>query len=298
MYRHSFFREGQNENQLMVLETAYRRIAQPGGDSRESSQRALASAEINARNAEQAVLEENERTAELNTRITDALATATGQLLPGSPDSWWAWWNQYNEVFVEGDKQTRTISQTREVNIVDRTSPDAEPTGSGGTQGGSQQGLSGTQSYPMDCLAAGTMIWTLNGLAPVEEIQAGDMVLSKHVNTGELSYKPVLRTTIRPKSNLVKLTAGSETIATSGGHPFWVSGQGWTKARELKPGAVLHTVNGSLQISAVAKGGEAETYNLVVADFNTYFIGAGLVLSHDNTIRETTNAIVPGLIEQ
>ena len=37
------------------------------------------------------------------------------------------------------------------------------------------------------------------------------------------------------------------------------------------------------------------TYNLIVADFHTYFVGEGKILSHDNTIREPTVALVPGL---
>jgi hypothetical protein len=32
-----------------------------------------------------------------------------------------------------------------------------------------------------------------------------------------------------------------------------------------------------------------------VADFHTYFVGDGRILSHDNTPRNPTNSIVPGL---
>jgi hypothetical protein len=34
----------------------------------------------------------------------------------------------------------------------------------------------------------------------------------------------------------------------------------------------------------------------VVADFHTYFVGEAKILSHDNTIRQPTNAVVPGLV--
>ncbi len=296
-YRHSFFREGQSEKQLMVMETAYKRIARVDGDRRDAEERALTDIQRSALNAEQAALQENLRTQEFNTRIADALATATGEKLPASPEAWWQWWNEYNEVFVEGQKQIRTLEQTREVKIVDRVSPDAI-TASGGGQGNSQRGLQGRRAYPMDCLAAGTLIWTANGLMAVDKIQVGDMVLSKDAESGELAYKPVLRTTVRPKSILVKLLAGTQAIETSGGHPFWVSGEGWTKARELEPGMELHTVAGSTQISKIERSREEQTYNLIVADFNTYFIGEAKILSHDNTIRETTEIVVPGLTDQ
>jgi hypothetical protein len=41
--------------------------------------------------------------------------------------------------------------------------------------------------------------------------------------------------------------------------------------------------------------GQEEAYNLVVADFNTYFVGETGVLVHDNTPRTPTRATVPGL---
>ena len=39
----------------------------------------------------------------------------------------------------------------------------------------------------------------------------------------------------------------------------------------------------------------SETYNLVIADFNTYFVGESGILVHDNTARRPTQAVVPGL---
>ena len=38
-----------------------------------------------------------------------------------------------------------------------------------------------------------------------------------------------------------------------------------------------------------------QTYNLVVADFNTYFVGPEKILTHDVTERRPTRSIVPGL---
>jgi hypothetical protein len=58
---------------------------------------------------------------------------------------------------------------------------------------------------------------------------------------------------------------------------------------------VLHTASGPAHVSAVESGTEAETCNLVVADFSTYFVGTAKLLSHDNTVRTPTRAVVPGL---
>ena len=57
----------------------------------------------------------------------------------------------------------------------------------------------------------------------------------------------------------------------------------------------LHAVNGTQVIEAIEQTGFEATYNLIVADFHTYFVGQAKVLSHDNTIREPTVALVPGL---
>ena len=44
----------------------------------------------------------------------------------------------------------------------------------------------------------------------VENLLAGDLVLSQNTETGELTYKPVLRTTVRPKGKTFRVTAESE----------------------------------------------------------------------------------------
>ena len=68
----------------------------------------------------------------------------------------------------------------------------------------------------------------------IETIKVGDRVLAQDIDTGELAYKPVLRTTVRPAKPLVRLQIGDEAIVATGGHRFWVSGEGWTKSRDLK----------------------------------------------------------------
>ena len=68
-------------------------------------------------------------------------------------------------------------------------------------------------------------------------------------------------------------------------------------AKELKAGQWLHTVHGSVQIESAEPSEEAVCYNLVVADFHDYFVGAAKVLVHDNLLRGPTMATVPGLAE-
>lgn len=278
-YRHAFQREGDDEQQLLVLDTEYQRVALAGGNARATQVRALANAAATARTRETAAALQNRLTAALNERLAWVLSKATGVQLPPQPDAWWSWWHERNEVFVQGSKPVKVVQTSSQIAVADPI-----PTGSG------QQTL--------DCLAAGTSVWTAKGPVAIEQIRLGDLVLSQHPETGELAYKPVLRTTVRPLGRLIRIEAGGESFQTSGGHLFWVSGQGWTKSRELKSGQVLHTARGPLLVSTVEEGSQAQTYNLVVADYSSYFVGQGMILSHDNTVRTVTRSLVPGLRAQ
>jgi hypothetical protein len=51
-----------------------------------------------------------------------------------------------------------------------------------------------------------------------------------------------------------------------------------------------------VRVDAIEQADEVEAYNLIVADFNTYFVGKVGVLVHDNSPREPTSAKVPGLV--
>jgi hypothetical protein len=57
----------------------------------------------------------------------------------------------------------------------------------------------------------------------------------------------------------------------------------------------LHCLKKLLPVNSVEEGSHAETYNLVVDDFHTYFVGEEFVLSHDVTNRQPTAAVIPGL---
>ena len=145
------------------------------------------------------------------------------------------------------------------------------------------------------CLVAGTLIQTSTGLVPVESVQIGDLVVSQNVETAELTLKPVILTTVRPPKTTIKIKAGSETIEATGGHLWWVSGHGWVKSRELKPGMMLHTATGTTEVEETVENPTPQpTYNLVVDEFHTYFVGPQRVLSYDNTLLKPTLRQVPG----
>ena len=275
--RHSFIREGLDQKEQLILDNEYVRVALPGGDGLESGFRALVDAAATAARREMLVAAQNEFAEKLNGRVGWVLKQTTGQDLPAQPEPWWNWWSDYNDLQAGGSKQVATIRQYAAVPVADRPQ------------------LSQGSRIVSECLVAGTLVWTAAGPVAIEKIRLGDLVLSQHADTGELAYKPVLRTTVREKRPLVKFTVAGETFQTTRVHVFWVSGEGWKKAGDLQSGMVLHTANGPARLSDLAPAADAQTYNLVVADFSSYFVGRAKLYSHDVTLRQPSRTLVPGL---
>ena len=131
-------------------------------------------------------------------------------------------------------------------------------------------------------------------MTPIEKIDVGDRVLSQDQETGELSYKFVLHTTIRPPSPTLRFGLGGEEIVATRGHPIWVVGKGWRMAKELEVGDRLCTLRGSVAIKYIKPGIEGRAHNLVVDGFHSYFVESSRVLVHDNLARIPTPNTLPG----
>jgi len=270
VYRHMLTSETQEHLQRMVLETDYRRRGSQISADQGARQRAVNMATAAKNDVERRVALDNASTEQWNERVSTVLAMVTSQDMATTPAGWWQWWNDHNEVFVEGLKPVQEFTSSTSLAVSD------------------------APQMSLDCLAAGTPVWTEMGPEAVEKLRIGDRVLAQDIDTGELAYKPVLRTTVRPPEVLMKIQTTAEEIQASGGHPFWVSGQGWIKARNLQPGMRLHAPTGFVEVVGITPGARQPTYNLIVADFHNYCVGTGKLLSHDNTVRRPTRTIVPG----
>jgi hypothetical protein len=205
----------------------------------------------------------------VNERIIAALRVTTGGLELGpNPQVWWQAWEGYNELYRE-ERPIDDVVVSQEVTI-----------------------------ETMSCFISGTPVWTDGGLKNIEQIVPGDLVLSQNPETGELAFRSVLRTTIRPPTKLVSLKAGKDMIVATRGHRFWVDNQGWEMAKFLKTGMHLHTVEGGVELTEVGdfEGEELEAYNLVVEGFHTYFVGHAKLLVGDNSCPAPTLAVTPGFV--
>lgn len=208
----------------------------------------------------------NIRTATTNDRVFAILQSTTGQQLEPRPQAWWDWWADQNDIYRPQYKPE--IDTYTQVNRL----------------------------LGCECFLAGTLVWTEVGKTPIERLRAGDRVLTCDPDTGELSFRFVLATTVRPAENTTRLRLKGEDLVATDGHPMWVVGKGWRQAKDIQAGARLRGVHQSLTVEAVERGPEAQVYNLVVEGINNYFVGNEGALAHDNTLRRRTNGVVPGYV--
>ncbi|MGC3970185.1 MAG: polymorphic toxin-type HINT domain-containing protein [Pirellulales bacterium] len=251
-------REGEGESQVATTRTVINvpRNDDEGLAAREARDRAQRAAskfdlEVELR---------NQQTRQTNERVCAALAMVFPNDLPAQPEAWWHWWNERNDLWI-AEKPTRRADSTETIYIPRPVRP-----------------------FKCECLAAGTEVLTIRGPAAVETLQIGDLLLSRHPDTGAMAYKPVLATTIRPPNRLMYFKTVRGEYRTSGGHPFLLVEQGWKKARDLKTGDRFVGLEGDVEVLHVTQAEEAPTYNVIVADYHTYFAGPGKIASWDNTL--------------
>ena len=145
--------------------------------------------------------------------------------------------------------------------------------------------FTGAASQNMACFIAGTMILTATGLVAIENIKAGDMVISTNLEMLETAEKTVLETYVRKVDKLVHITINGEEIVTTDNHPFYVQGRGFINAGSLLVGDKLVNVNGEdliiedyyLELTEEP----VSVYNFQVEDFHTYFVGDCAVWVHN-----------------
>src|SRR5262249_45028280 len=107
----------------------------------------------------------------LNIRVLAALKTASGKDLGSDRGSWSKWWS--------------TLVATSSAAPV----PPRESEGQNGAAATESNARADVPSF-----AAGTQIWTVMGLRPIEDLRAGDKVLTQDTATGALGFSPVLTT--------------------------------------------------------------------------------------------------------
>lgn len=145
---------------------------------------------------------------------------------------------------------------------------------------------------------------TPNGYRNIEDIRAGDKVLSYNEKTKLLEVQTVAQTFIRKTDRIYTLVYDTGTkLQTTATHPFYIEGKGWVKAADLHVGddsllagevspldvyggARLQNVSYRQSQRGVIVGitveERAETvYNFEVKETHTYLVGESDVVVHN-----------------
>ncbi len=123
----------------------------------------------------------------------------------------------------------------------------------------------------------------MDGPRPIEDLRAGDQVLTQNPKTGELKYQALVAVFHNPPNATLRIELDGESIVATGIHRLWKAGKGWTMARDLKPGDVLRTLGGTAAVKSVVEEKVQPVFNLQVADGESFFVGRSGVLAHDNS---------------
>ncbi|MFC5700575.1 polymorphic toxin-type HINT domain-containing protein [Cohnella faecalis] len=121
---------------------------------------------------------------------------------------------------------------------------------------------------------AGTKVQTDEGEKNIEDIEVGDMVLSKDEETREVAYKEVTATMNHETDEIYSIHVGDQVIESTFNHPFYVEDKGWTFVKDLKVGDLLVQSDGNtLEITSIELLHKHVTvYNMTVDEFHTYFV--------------------------
>ncbi|MFH0899440.1 MAG: Hint domain-containing protein, partial [Pseudomonadota bacterium] len=144
-----------------------------------------------------------------------------------------------------------------------------------------------TETAKDGCFAAGTLVDTVDGQRPIDEIREGDLILSMDEESGEIALHRVSSVSMHDAVTQydVAVCDGFEcdTLRTTANHPFWVEDKGWIRAEYLESGdRLVSGVGAQPEVSAVERTERRETvFNIEVEGLHTYFVGELRIWVHN-----------------
>ena len=137
------------------------------------------------------------------------------------------------------------------------------------------------------CFIAGTLVSTLQGFYPIEQIHKGDIVLSYNEKTQQNEYSSVVDTMIHALwTDIYSIYIGTDILKATGIHPFYVKRAGmaeWLPASELHEGDLLFLASGIwLPIQKIEVKMKLQiVYNFEVSGNHNYYVGKQQILAHN-----------------
>ena len=250
----------------------------PIGEMMNQAHRTAIVAEQQLENDAARIDDENEKVRLANDRVLPLLKEVSGRDLGPDATAWKKWWvDQLGYALLP--QKTSAETPTIVENVPIAYQPANPPT--------TTIVAISAQFRRTSCFGAGTLVRTLDGARPIEQIKVGDRVLTQDVKTGALGYQPVTVIHHNPPSPTFLVKVKEDTIVSSPFHRFWVAGKGWIMARDLKGTETLRLLDGPARVESVAAGPVQPVFNLDVADAHDFFAGGAAALVHDNTLPDT-----------
>ena len=226
----------------------------------------------------QALKSQNAAIAQGNDRVLAVLNPVTCQDLGPDPEAWSRWLTDLRGYAYQSKPAQETPTVTQDVPIAMAALPPITTE----VFNGPLMAVPPAHS----CFAAGTSVHTLTGPRTIESIRFGDRVLVQDTTTGGLAFEPVMAVYHNPPNQTFRVSLGDETVVVTAIHRFWKAGKGWTMARDLKPGDMLRTLDGTARVEAIEPVTVQPVFNLEVAGGHSFFVASRGVLVHDNSLVE------------
>ena len=175
-------------------------------------------------------------------------------------------------------------------------------------------GIEGIKADPqsrasLPCFSADTIVLTPDGPRAIAGLQPGDVIWSFDFSTGTRKARPVRQLHRGRTGAFHTVQTAQGAVRATSQHRFWVeTDSAWRTAETLVPGMRLRNLDGmKLEIVGTKKEPvkEVVTFNLSIDEFQTYFVGPGMLvhndavdigLGGDYTIYRATNPKFPGKV--
>ncbi|WP_294304165.1 polymorphic toxin-type HINT domain-containing protein [uncultured Chryseobacterium sp.] len=133
------------------------------------------------------------------------------------------------------------------------------------------------------CFPAGTKVHTQNGVAPIEDLFEGDLVLTYNEQTKSREFKPILKKHERYTLQMltIELPTG-EFVRVTPEHRFFCNDE-WIEAKDLQPGDLLHLKGGDYTtvISVETLPHYEKVYNFDIEANENYYVTEDGILVHN-----------------
>lgn len=146
---------------------------------------------------------------------------------------------------------------------------------------------SGGETPGGGCFVAGTKVLTPRGERTIESLITGNEVWSLTPSSKLKRTQYVDCTYIRSVTVVLDIQIGEVIITCSPEHPFWVSQQGWIRAKELQVGTTLFSLHkGNVIIENIqVRTGTFTVHNIEVNGLHNYCVSPLGILVHNKPMR-------------